>query len=381
MFERVKEFCDLFLKYDLPGFDLVIYHKGECVLRYRNGYSDLEHKVAMTGKERYNIYSCTKMLTCTAAMQLWEKGLFSLKDKLSDYMPEFAEMTVQTENGVRPAKTPILIENLFEMTAGFTYNKNTPNLKQCGIDTDGRYPTRETMKYLAKDPLSFDPGTNWQYSLCHDVLAALIEVLSGEKFEDYVKKHIFDVVGMPGSALCLPERELDSIAEQYAYKDGKSVNIGKKIWNYQFGPEYASGGAGAVSTVDDYIRFLECLRTGVLLKKETVDLMQTDRLNDAEREGFAKAYGRRHGYGLGVRTPGLYPKYKDFGWGGAACAFFAIDTERELSLYYGTHVLASPVQGIRSMIYRIAAAEMFDPADFDGIQEDVKRLYNYDLTF
>ena len=73
------------------------------------------------------------------------------------------------------------------MTAGFTYDLYSENLKQAWADTDGRCPTRETMKYLAKDPLAFEPGTAWNYSLCHDVLAALVEVLSGMKFEEYVR--------------------------------------------------------------------------------------------------------------------------------------------------------------------------------------------------
>ena len=314
MFEHLKDFCDSFLQYDIPGFDLAVYRKGDCVFRYFAGYSDIENKVEMTGQERYNIYSCTKMFTCTAAMQLWEKGLFKLEDKLSDYMPEFRNMTVRTEQGIVLAEKPIRIYDLFQMTAGFTYDRYTENMKQAGVDTNGRYPTRETMRYLAKDPLSFQPGDTWQYSLCHDVLAALVEVLSGEKFEDYAKKYIFDVVGMPRTTMMLPENELDTLACQYAYRENtqKSENIGKRIWNYKFGPEYASGGAGGISTVDDYVSFLEALRTGKLLKPETVDIMRKNRLDDKQIEGFAASYGRYHGYGLGVRV-GMHPAYNDFG--------------------------------------------------------------------
>ena len=117
MFEKTKKFCDSFLEMGVPGFDLVVYKGGKCILRYMNGYSDLENKVKMQGNERYNIYSCSKVITCTAALQLWEKGLFSLDDKLSDYMPEFTEMMVRTEQGVKKAENPILIKHLFEMTA------------------------------------------------------------------------------------------------------------------------------------------------------------------------------------------------------------------------------------------------------------------------
>ena len=158
MFEKLKAFTDSFLDMGLVGFDLSVYKDGSPVLRHMNGYSDLENKIPVNGKERYNIYSCSKVLTCVALMQLWEKGLFSLEDRLADYMPEFAEMTVKTEDGVRKAEKPILIKHLFEMTAGFSYNGLSENMMLARKETGGRCPTRETMKYLAKDPLLFEPG-------------------------------------------------------------------------------------------------------------------------------------------------------------------------------------------------------------------------------
>ena len=158
MFERLREFLDSFLEYGIPGFDLAVYKDGKSVLRYMNGYSDFENKIPMTGKERYNIYSCSKVITCTAALQLWEKGLFSLEDKLSDYMPEFKDMTVRTDEGIKKAENPILIKHLFEMTAGFSYDLYSPSLKDCREETNGRCSTRELMTYLAKEPLLFEPG-------------------------------------------------------------------------------------------------------------------------------------------------------------------------------------------------------------------------------
>ena len=301
MFEKLKKFCDSFLELGVPGFDLVIYKDGKYILRYMNGYSDLENKVKIDGNERYNIYSCSKVITCTAALQLWEKGLFSLEDKLSDYMPEFKEMTVRTDDGIKKAENPILIKHLFEMTAGFSYDCYSPQLKRCIDETSGKCPTREAMKYLAKEPLLFEPGERWKYSLCHDVLAALVEVVSGEKFEIYVKKNIFDPVGMENSTFMLPESEIETLAPQYRFEDGRPVDVGKNIITYKLGTEYASGGAGGISTVDDYIKFLEALRTFKLLNPETLKLMTTDRLNSSQRETFMTA--ETHGYGLGVRCP------------------------------------------------------------------------------
>ena len=379
MFEKTKKFCDSFLDLGLPGFDLAVYKEGKCILRHMGGYSDLENKIPVNGKERYNIYSCSKVITCVAAMQLWERGLFSLDDKLSDYMPEFAEMTVKTEDGVKKAENPIYIKNLFEMTAGFSYNGLSENMMRARSETDGRCPTRETMKYLAKDPLLFEPGERWEYSLAHDVIAALVEVISGEKFEDYVKKNIFDPLQMNGSSFMIDDEEMETVSEQYKFEDGRAINVGKSI-SYKYGTEYASGGAGCISTVDDYIKFLEALRVGdVILKKETIDLMNTDRLNEEQRKTFWNA--STHGYGLGIRCPIGNEKRPDFGWGGAASAWLAVDRVNNISLYFGTHMLSSPVAGLRSSLYSFIHAELFDESEFEDIYKELKNLHNYTLTY
>ena len=381
MLERTKRFCDSFLDLGVPGFDLAVYQGGECVLRYMNGYSDLENKIKMNGTERYNIYSCSKPITCTAALQLWEKRAFSLEDKLSDYMPEFENMTVQTDSGIKKAERPILVKHLFEMTAGFSYDAliSSLHLKQAISETDGTCPTREVMKYLAKEPLLFEPGARWEYSLCHDVLAAFVEVVSGEKFEDYVKNNIFDVVGMEHSSFLLPESEIESIAPQYRFEDGKAVCIGKLPYLYKIGSQYASGGAGCVSTVGDYIKFLEGLRTYQLLKPETLQLMITDRLSEHQKHTYWTS--DTHGYGLGVRCSKGDERYVDFGWGGAASAFLAVDMQNEISLYFGCHLLSSPAQGIRSMLYRFVRAELIDTRELDDVYKDLEKLHHYHLTY
>ena len=379
MFEKTKAFCDSLLEIGLPGFDLVVYKDGECVLRYMNGYSDLENKVKMNGSERYNIYSCSKVITCTAALQLYERGLFSLEDKLSDYMPEFANMTVRCGDTVKTAEKPILIKHLFEMTAGFSYDCSSHELKRAFEETDGRCPTREVMKYLAKEPLLFEPGERWEYSLCHDVLAALVEVISGEKFEEYVRKNIFEPMEMENSTFMLPDSELDSIAEQYRVEKGENRNIGKNIIIHKLGTEYVAGGAGCISTTVDYVKFLEGLRTFKLLKPETVELMTTDRLTESQKVSYTSK--KTHGYGLGVRCPKGDDRYVDFGWGGAACAYLAIDMKNGISIYFSAHQLSSPAQGLRSMVCRFVRAELCNEGDFDRIYKDLKEIHNYNFTY
>ena len=357
MFGDLIRFMDSFLKMGIPGYDCIIYKDGKEVFRHMNGYTSLEEKTPVTGKERYNIYSCSKPITCTAALQLFERGAFSLSDKLSDYMPEFRKMTVKTDDGIRAAKTEITIRDLFCMTAGFSYNTNSPMLKQCKIDTDGRCPTRKTMEYLAQEPLLFDPGAQWNYSLCHDVLAALVEVLSGELFAEYVQKNIFAPLGMDHSTFMLPEDELDTIAERYRFNNetGLPENCGKDIGGFKLGDEYASGGAGGISTVEDYIKFLEAMRIGnVILKKETIDLMAQDHLTSDQHNTYIIS---NHGYGLGVRTP-VEGLSTDFGWGGAAGAYLAVDRKNNITLYYAQHLMNSPNQTIRNQVLQYAYKEL-----------------------
>lgn len=353
MFSRLDQHLDSFLDMGVPGYDTAVYKDGVCVYRRTRGYSDAEKKIPMTGCERYNIYSCSKPITATATLQLWEKGAFKLSDKLSDYMPEFSLMSVKTPDGrlVR-ANTPILIEHLFTMTAGFSYEVGTPHLVAAYEQTGGACPTRETMRYLAREPLVFEPGTNWNYSFCHDVLAALVEVVSGERFGEYVRKNIFEPLGMTKSTFLLPEDELDTLLSQYRFvgTPRKAKKIDKNIFLYKLGREYESGGAGAISTVDDMMKFLEALRVGgVILKNETIELMCRDRLNDATRAGY---WYSDYGYGLGVRCPKA-PYTTDFGWGGAAGGYLMVDRVNGIIAYHAQHTLNSPNSAQRRALAKI----------------------------
>ena len=358
MFEQTKALCAHFLKLGVPGFDLIVYKDGECVLRHMGGYADKENKVPMTGKEKYHIYSCSKLFTCAAAMQLWEKGLFSLDDNIADYLPAFKNMTVKSPNGVEKAKNPIKIHHLFEMTAGLNYDLKTPALLAYYEKENNPCPTLEVVDLIAQTPLEFEPGTSWKYSLCHDVLAALVEVLSGERFEDYVKTHIFLPLGMTHSDFLHPVEDWEGFARQYRYKAETGEFI--PLWHnsYRPGKAYASGGAGCVSTVEDYIKFLEAMRVGdVILKRETIDLMSTDRLTEQQRAAYTYGTGGI-GYGLGMRALRGDPKHTEFGWGGAAGAYALVDRQNGFSFYYAQHVISSPNRSLRSWLYQTLRADL-----------------------
>ena len=216
----------------------------------------------------------------------------------------------------------------------------------------------ELVNELAKTPLEFEPGTGWRYSLCHDVLAALVEVLSGEKFENYVKAHIFDPLGMENSDFLHPMDDWDGFARMYQY-DGKTGEF-SQIFRYwcHIGKEFAGGGGGCTSTVEDYIKFLEALRMGdVILNKETIDMMATNYLTEQQQAMYVFG-GTDIGYGLGMRAPREGSVYREFGWGGAAGAFASVDRELNMTFYYSQHVMNSPNRHLRLWIHRALRADL-----------------------
>ncbi len=330
MFEQTQALLDSFWEMDVRGFDLIVMKDGKPLYRYRRGYK---------GDERVNLYSCSKVITVTSGLMLVQEGKLDLEAPVSHYLPEYEKMTVREGDTIRPAKTTMLVRHLFAMQAGFNYDLNAPAIQQVKKATGGRCPTREVIRALAQEPLDYDPGTSWKYSLAHDVLAAVIEVAGGEKFEQYVKRVIFDKLGMTRSTFLLPENERDGLTAQYDAQSGHTVEVSKAN-QYMLGSEYASGGAGCVSTAEDYMLFLEGLRTGKLLNPETMQLLLTDQLTEEMRSVYG--FHPRYGYGLGVRVPAPGSVDGDFGWDGAAGSFAGVHPEKGISLFYLEHVLCPP---------------------------------------
>ena len=335
-----------FEKLGIPAIDCVVYHKGNRVFRYQSGYSDEARRKPVDGTERYNLYSCSKVITCTAVMQLVEKDVIRLEDAVYEYLPEFRDMKKIVDGKLEAVKNAMTIRHLLTMSAGLTYKTGSENLQRGKQETGGRMPTREAMTYLACDPLVFEPGSSWQYSLGHDVLAAIVEVVSGKRFGLYVKENIFDRVGMKHSTFLLPENELSQIAAQYSFdaQSGKYNSCGPQVQTYKLGSEYESGGAGCISSADDYIAFLENLRSGErLLRRDTITRMACPQISKNAEKVYDQFARPGYSYGLGVRCPKPGCSTLDWGWGGAAGAYLAIIPSLEITFFYVQHVLASPV--------------------------------------
>lgn len=363
-FEYMKNFMDSLTEWIVPGNSVVIYKDGKKVFEYSSGYSDLEKKIKKTGEEQLYIYSCSKVATVTAALQLYEQGKFLLSDPLYEYLPEFKKMYVKDGDRIKAAENPITIRDLFTMTAGLSYATNTPAFEKARTLTDGKMDTRTVIKCLAEEPLLFEPGARWNYSLCHDVLAVLAEVVSGMRFSEYMKKYIFEPLDMNNSYYHTPNDVIISPQYIYEIQDTKNIvelqqkehtiGVVKRAYGNElvFGENYDSGGAGIITTVDDYAKFAAALAnsgTGLnnnrILSSATVKLMKTNQLNEAQRKTMNWRRLRGYGYGLGVRTlidkaeSGSNSSIGEIGWGGAAGATIIADTEEKVALFYAHHML------------------------------------------
>lgn len=361
-FKYMKNLMDSLTDWIIPGNSVVIYKDGEKVYEYSSGYSDMENKIKMTGEEQIYVYSCSKVATVTAALQLLEQGKFLLSDPLYEYLPEFKEMYVKDGNKIKRAEKIITVRDLFTMTAGLSYDTNTPAFEKARKLTDNRMDTRTVVKCIAEEPLLFEPGEKWNYSLCHDVLAVLVEVVSGMRFSEYMKKNIFIPLDMNDSYYHAPSSV--EIAPQYIYEIQSTQNIVElQRAEYQngvlkraygndlvFGEEYDSGGAGIITTVNDYAKFAAALANyGVglnnnrILSSATLKLMKTNPMKEKNFTDWANLKG--YGYGLGVRTlmdkaeAGLNCSIGEFGWDGAAGAAMIMDTEENVALFYAHHML------------------------------------------
>lgn len=357
-FEHLTHFMDYMSREMTPGNAITVYMGGKCVYRYASGYADLESETPLTGEEYFNLYSCSKITTVTAGLQLLEKGRFLLTDPLCEYLPEFREMYLRTDSGeLVKAKNPITIRDLFTMSAGFSYDLNSPGFQKARQLTGGKMDTADVIRCVASDPLCFEPGTRWQYSIAHDVLAGLIAVMEGKKFRDYVKEAIFDPLGIVNCVYHQTPEIQARMASQYRYApEGESSghvfeNVGKKVDSI-LGEEYDSGGAGITGTISDYVKLMAALANfgqGLngerILSKGSVELLKANQLNEIQMKDFSWPQLTGYGYGLGVRTlvdkalAGSVGNPGEFGWGGAAGATALVDTKLQLAVFYAQHTL------------------------------------------
>lgn len=361
-FQPLRDFLDNYLpRLGVPGSDTLVYHKGKEIFRYQSGYGDLEKKTPVNPNGLYNLYSCTKVATMCTLLTLLERGEIHLYDPVYAYLPAYRELTVrfQKENGewdVRPAQTVMTIRHLMSMCSGMDYDMNAPAIQEVYKATDGRCPTLQTVNAMAKKPLQFDPGTNFKYSLSHDVIGGVIEVVSGKPFGQYMREVLLDPIGMYNTTFKADDSIFARMNKQYRLDKEHHCAIEKPVSENvcRFGSEYESGGGGLISCVDDYILLTEMLtHKGVapngerILADATVELLRTNVLAGKALDSFHRIDPSRtlgYGYGLGVRVMmepaegGSLSSVGEFGWDGAAHSYLSADPLAELSIFHAEHM-------------------------------------------
>lgn len=342
------------------GVEALVWKDGREVYFGATGLADREANRPFRRDTLVQIYSMTKPVTGTALMQLWEQGKFGLDDPLSRYLPEFATMLVQDgTDGLgrplwRPSKRPVTIRDVLRHTAGFAYGDGPSAAEKAfaaadplGLDHD----LTEFGHRLAHLPLIFEPGNEWRYSSAVDVQALLVEKLSGEKFEDYVRTHVLEPLGIREAAWTQPSERLDRFAATYVLgTDGRLVREPDAITRARNFPRPAMtmGGAGIVAPIDDYMRFARMLLgqgslDGVrILKPSTMRLMATNQLDPriTERSWLPGKGNVGFGFDFAVRIG--QPKSAEenrgaigeFFWDGAASTLFWVDPANKLAAVF-----------------------------------------------
>jgi CubicO group peptidase (beta-lactamase class C family) len=349
-FNKLDKFMSEMPQRGFPACELAVSKDGEIVYRSGFGYSDSAKTRPVSNKDIYWIFSATKVITCIAAMRLVEEGRIRLDDPVSKYIPEFAHMKVlQKDKTITDAQNTMTIEHLFTMTGGMSYDLKTENIMKASEQNGS---TLDVVRAMAKDPLSFEPGTRYKYSLCHDVLAAVVEVVSGMRFSEYLSRYIFEPLGVVDMGFRPTEEQKSRFSALYMYKNGTGSAHEVEIQNrFIITPDYDSGGAGLFSTVDEYMKIITVIACGGttadgyrILKPETISMMGKNHLPEAGLNDFSNT--RLFGYGWGLcgrahMNPTLscsLAPVGEFGWDGAAAAFSMIDAKNRVALYFGTHL-------------------------------------------
>lgn len=296
-----------------------------------------------TGDEKLFMFSMTKPITTFLAMRLMEQGKISLEDKVEKFLP-FVRDCYLIENGEKKVVgDKILIKHLLTMSAGFDYDTESQYLTAL-YNKNPNATTMEVIKAICQKPLRFYPGERFSYSLCHDVLAGVIEVVEKKKFSAVADCELFSPLNMQNSGF-YPNGKME---DRYYFDHLNKVFIPQENKNdLVLFSNYESGGAGLVSSVNDYLEFSKMLANGGVNKKgqtfitnETLDLwtFAQKRVLNIDR-GFTTAQGPDYGYGYGVRTRTVKSDFGlpigEFGWDGADGSYVMVDRENKISVVIG----------------------------------------------
>ena len=353
-----------FVKNGPSGCGCAVARKGETIYEGYFGYADREKQIPLTQDSVFRLYSMTKVIICTAAMMLFERGKFLLNEPISEYFPEWKNtMKAHTLSDGRvetvPVEHPILVKHCFSMGMGIGYggddltHREAARVRQELRDTVGKYTLRQDIRAMSQVPIAFEPGTHFLYGFGHELVAGLIEVASGKTVGQFLKEEIFEPLGMTSTGY----RFFDDIESRMVVPYERDM-IGRlapstRNWDERHQPDevYEAGGAGLFSTVRDYLTFTQMLANGgkhngqQIIGRKTIDLMRQNQLCPSALEDFTNSYNAGYGYGLGVRTMmdlasgNCNTSVGEFGWTGMMGTWTAIDPSEGVSAVYMHNML------------------------------------------
>ncbi|MFR9234743.1 MAG: serine hydrolase domain-containing protein [Eisenbergiella massiliensis] len=358
-FKELSRLLEEILEQGPAGCGCAVARNGEILFEEYHGVKDLESGEPITADGVYRQYSTTKVAVCTGAMMLLERGKFLLNDPIYEYFPEWKDtMVAQPEEDgsyrVRPAKRPILIRDCFSMAMGIGYG-GTDYTHQAAEKVRaqlranvGEYTLQQEIKAMAEVPVAFDPGTHWLYGFGHELVAGLIEVVSGKGVGQFLKEELFEPLDMKNTGYHYFGDIRERMVTTYLLKEDGSREASPYFQRDElFEPEakYEGGGAGLFSTVRDYLALTQMLACGgeyqgrKIMGRKTIDLMRCNQLNEQQLKEFRNPYLEGYGYGCGVRTlmdpsAGVNSSVGEFGWTGMLGSYVSIDPAEKLSLVY-----------------------------------------------
>ena len=333
-----------------PGVITAVMRHGKLVHFESQGLMDVATGKPMREDAIFRIASMTKPIASTALMMLWEEGHFQLRDPVSKFIPEFADTKVSTtadasgESGqlVSP-KRPIQIRDMLTHTAGLanSYRGNVSAYRQAMSEPRPTSNT-EQIRRLAKLPLNYHPGEEWQYSAATNVVGHLVEIISGQSLDEFLQQRVFKPLNMTDTHFYLDDTKGGRLTTQYTPGDNNKIQAqdpGSEQSRWITSPRNLfSGAGGLVSTVRDYLRFQQTMLNGGeldgtrILAPSTISLMLENHTGDLPLWLPGPGMGFGLGYGVVVdRGAAATPLSEGAGyWGGAYCTLSWIDPEQDL---------------------------------------------------
>ncbi len=376
----------------LPGTLTLIARHGKVEHLGVQGHADVERGIKLAEDTIFRIYSMTKPITSVALMMLVEEGRVALDDPVHKYIPEWKNLGVYVAGThklgfqTRPPARPMQVVDLLRHTAGLTYGF------QLRTNVDAAYRAEKIgeiekagdlehmIKALAKLPLEFSPGDAWNYSVATDVVGWLVQVISGQKFEDFLSERLFKPLGMTDTGFHVREGQAHRFASCYqpTKTGGIELQDDARTSSFLKPASFISGGGGLVSTAKDYLQFARMIAYGGALgghryiSRKTIALMVANHLPGGvdlpalSRSLFSEAAYEGVGFGLGfavstnaART--LMPGSDgDHFWGGAASTFFWIDPEEDLIGIFMTQLIPSSAYPVRREVRTLTYSALDD---------------------